>query len=70
VHGARYADYSHGVRLVWHEVSIGHERRSIYDVLADPVLAPVLSGEGPLRDARALMDPRLSSPGPLALASH
>jgi hypothetical protein len=57
VHGVRYADYSHGVRLVWHEVSIDGVRRSIYDVLADPMLAPVLSDEGALRDLHALMAP-------------
>lgn len=60
VHGLRYADYSHGVRLVWGQVSIDGKRRSIYDVLADPELAPVLSSEGTLRDARALM----GAPGP------
>lgn len=48
VHGARYADYSHGVRLVSTVVTVGGERRSIYDVLADPVLAPILSDEGPM----------------------
>jgi len=55
LHGIQYADYSHGVRLVWHEVSVDGVRRSIYDVLADPALAPVLSDEGALRDPRALM---------------
>jgi len=58
VHGVRYADYSHGVRLVWHEVSIEGASRSIYDVLADPALAPLLSYEGAIRDPRGLMDPR------------
>jgi len=57
VHGVRYADYSHGVRLVWHEVRIDGVSRSIYDVLADPVLAPLLSYEGSIRDPHALMDP-------------
>ena len=65
VHGARYADYSHGVRLVWHEVAIDGARRSIYDVLADPDLAPALSDEGALRDPRALMNPqRVAHAGP------
>ena len=58
VHGVRYADYSHAVRLVWHEVWIDGARRSIYDVLADPTLAPLLSDEGALRDPSALMDPQ------------
>ena len=58
VHGVRYADYSHGVRLVWHEVRIDGVSRSIYDVLSDPALAPLLSYEGAIRDPRRLMDPR------------
>jgi len=57
VHGVRYADYSHGVRLVWGEVSIDGARRSITDVLSDRELAPVLSDEGAIRDPRALLDP-------------
>ena len=58
VHGVRYADYSHGVRLVWGKVWIEGALHSIYDVLADPALAPLLSDEGPIRDPRGLMDPR------------
>lgn len=48
VHGADYADYSHGVRLVSAVVTVNGERRSIYEVLADPALAPLLSDEGPM----------------------
>jgi hypothetical protein len=66
VHGVRYADYSHGVRLVWHEVWIDGTSHSIYDVLADPALAPLLSYEGSIRDPRALMDPHRAA---LAAAS-
>ncbi len=58
VHGARYADYSHGVRLVWHEAWIDGAPRSLYEALADPELAPLWSDEGPLRDPRALMQAR------------
>jgi hypothetical protein len=58
VHGAGYADYSHGVRLVSETVWIDGVPRSIYDVLADPELAPALSDEGPLRDPRRLMAPK------------
>lgn len=47
VHGERYADYSHGVRLVGERVWIDGAPRSIFDVLADPVLAPLVSDEGP-----------------------
>lgn len=56
VHGARYADYSHGIRLVSDQVLINGERRSIFDVLADPSLAPLLNAEGAF-DARGLMQP-------------
>lgn len=48
VHGAGYADYSHGVRLISTTVFIDGQPRSIFDVLRDPVLAPLLSDEGPI----------------------
>jgi hypothetical protein len=48
VHGARYVDYSHGVRLVSTVVYVDGETRSISDVLADPHLAQILSAEGPI----------------------
>lgn len=48
VHGACYADYSHGIRLVSETVVVDGERRSIYDVLQDPVQARVLNDEGPI----------------------
>jgi len=55
VHGARYADYSHGVRLVYDKVCIDGELRSIYDVLLDPSLAPALSYEGLIPKIKRLM---------------
>lgn len=55
VHGACYEDYSHGIRLVSDTVLMDGERRSIYDVLRDPVLAGVLSDEGPIPNLRALL---------------
>jgi hypothetical protein len=48
VHGARYADYSHGVRLVSSIVYVNSVKRSIDDVLAEPQLATLLTSEGPL----------------------
>jgi hypothetical protein len=48
-HGARYADYSHGVRLVSRIVYVNGVATTIDDVLADSALAPLLSREGPLR---------------------
>ncbi len=54
VHGARYADYSHGVRLVSPTVYVnGKIPRRIEEVLADRTLAPLLSAEGPLSDLQA-----------------
>jgi hypothetical protein len=55
VHGARYADYSHGVRLVSTTVVVDGSARWIFDVLGDPDLAPLLSYEGAIRDADRLM---------------
>ena len=46
VHGERYADYSHGIRLIDRTVWINGEPRSILDVLQDPRVAPVLTYEG------------------------
>ena len=46
VHGERYADYSHGVRLIYKTVWINGQPRSILEVLQDPRLAPVLTHEG------------------------
>ena len=54
VHGAAYADYSHGVRLVSQIVYLNGKPESIFDVLADPGLAPLLSDEGPLPRAAEL----------------
>jgi hypothetical protein len=48
VHGAGYADYSHGIRLVSEVVLIDGKIRSVYDVLQDPQLASLLTDEGPI----------------------
>lgn len=64
VHGARYVDYSHGVRLVSTTVVVDGRARSIYDALQDSRLAPVLSREGVTRDPWGLMHPRGFVPGP------
>jgi hypothetical protein len=48
VHGAGYADYSHGIRLVSEKVLIDGKLRSIYDILKDPETACLLSDEGPM----------------------
>jgi len=46
VHGAWYADYSHGVRLVADVAYVDGAPRSIFAVLEDPELAGVLNDEG------------------------
>ena len=48
VHGARYADYSHGVRLVSAVAYVDGHPRAIAEVLEDRQLAPVVSDEGPI----------------------
>jgi hypothetical protein len=68
VHGARYVDYSHGVRLVSATVVVDGRPRSIYDALQDSQVAPILSREGVTRDAWALMHPRVSETGPAPAA--
>lgn len=55
VHGARYADYSHGVRLVSASIVVDEVERSVYDVLGDATLAGTLTHEGTIKDARRLM---------------
>lgn len=47
-HSCRYADYSHGVRLVAEAMTLDGEPRRVTDVLADLEEAEVLSDEGPL----------------------
>jgi len=55
VHGACYADYSHGIRLVSEKVMVDGKERSIYDVLQDPIASRVLSDEGPIAHLRETM---------------
>jgi hypothetical protein len=55
VHGTRYADYSHGVRLVAETVYVGGEARSFYDLLEARQQASLLSREGSIPAARSLM---------------
>ena len=65
VHGARYADYSHGIRLVSDTVYVDGKARSIADVLADPTLAPLLTRDGVLphlTERLSLLRARLEQP--------
>ena len=54
VHGASYADYSHGIRLISEMVLIEGKLRPIGEILKDPVFSWVLSDEGPIHDLWAL----------------
>ncbi len=48
LHSCRYADYSHGVRLVDQRLEVGGELLRLSDALRDPEWAWLLSSEGPL----------------------
>jgi hypothetical protein len=61
VHGARYADYSHGVRLVSQTVFVNGAPARLLDALADAQLGPLLSDEGALPQAAAWLASRLGS---------
>lgn len=54
-HGARYADYSHGARLIATTVYVDGQPIAIFDALADPNLSRILSGEGPVTRGRELV---------------
>jgi hypothetical protein len=58
VHGAGYADYSHGIRLISDQMFLNGEPRLCYEVLEDPGTAEVLSDEGVIRQVRSLMTAR------------
>jgi hypothetical protein len=47
-HSCRYADYSHGVRLVAQKLVVDGKPQRLSEVLADEALADLLSDEGPL----------------------
>jgi hypothetical protein len=55
VHGARYADYSHGIRLVYQTVWIDGQPHDIFEVLDNPKLAPLFTDEGVIARPRTLL---------------
>jgi hypothetical protein len=55
VHGYRYADYSHGVRLVSDTAYVDGKSISLLALLQDPRLAGVVSNEGQIRNAADLV---------------
>ena len=49
VHGAGYADYSHGIRLIAGKALMDGRVERVDDILSDSLLATVLSDEGAIR---------------------
>jgi hypothetical protein len=64
IHHSRYADYSHGVRLVSSTVLIDGAPRSLFDVLEDPALARLMSYERMIPNARQIMSLPFDPPAP------
>lgn len=54
VHGAEYADYSHGIRLISTAAFVDGRPYPLSDLLQNAALASMLSGEGPITDPRGL----------------
>jgi hypothetical protein len=52
VHGATYADYSHGIRLVSQTAYLNGRAVNLADLFADPTYAGLISDEGPIRAAQ------------------
>lgn len=52
VHGATYADYSHGVRLISQTAYLNGKPVRLTDLMADPDYAALISDEGPIRAAQ------------------
>src|SRR6516162_3946618 len=48
VHGANYADYSHGIRLISEWALVNGKLESVRELLRDPATAGILSDEGPI----------------------
>jgi hypothetical protein len=67
VHGARYADYSHGVRLISDTAYVDGKAESLMALLQNAQLAPVLSDEGRIRNPTDLIN-TLSTQVPVARA--
>lgn len=55
VHGARYADYSHGVRLVSQTAFVDGKPVDLIDIMQDRELASIVNHEGPINDLNGLV---------------
>ncbi|MGE5254336.1 MAG: hypothetical protein ACM3N7_10260, partial [Planctomycetaceae bacterium] len=62
VHGASYADYSHGIRLISNRLLLNGKPRLYYEVLEDPARAELLSDEGVIPQIRSLLTAFLRLP--------
>ena len=69
VHGANYADYSHGIRLVSEWAVIDGKLASVRDLLHDRSTAAILSEEGPIRIDGGALATQLGAPAVTATAS-
>ena len=52
VHGAQYADYSHGIRLVARIAYVNGQKVPLEELMRHPELASLVSSEGPVDPAR------------------
>ena len=55
VHGAHYADYSHGIRLVSATAFVDDRPEPLATIMQDPTLATLVSSEGPIRNPGELL---------------
>lgn len=64
VHGAAYADYSHGVRLVSRLAVVDGKVLDIFEVLRDPERARILTLEGSIAEPSRLLAPTAPARAP------
>lgn len=69
VHGANYADYSHGIRLISQWALVNGKLQSILELLQDPAMARVLSDEGPIHLNWSVFAAVLNGPAVVAPAN-
>ncbi|MDE3029032.1 MAG: hypothetical protein KGH84_11600, partial [Paracoccaceae bacterium] len=55
VHGAFYADYSHGIRLVSNTAFVNGKPHPLSDIFQDSGLAQIISAEGPIEHPHQLL---------------
>jgi len=70
VHGLRYADYSHGLRLVDGVAWVAGRQRSLVALLEDPQTGPILTYEGEVPAARLIESGRAAQLGRVSCSSE